>query len=95
MPLFCKHKDILGKPHEGVHKARLFRTDNFEGFARNDVVMTLIGALIIVIILSYYKEYDWMEFGKKFGIISTGLFILGFILHLLFCVKTPLTKPFL
>lgn len=95
MPLLCPYKDILGKPHEGVHKKRLFRTDNFEGFAFNDVIMTLLGALIIVIIMSYYNNYNWMVAGKKFALISSGLFILGFILHLLFCVKTPLTKPFL
>lgn len=46
-----------------------------------DVVMTLIGALII----SYLS-------GIKFIWTALGLFILGILLHRVFCVRTTLDK---
>ena len=46
-----------------------------------DVVMTLIGALII----SYLS-------GIKFIWTALGLFILGILLHRIFCVKTTIDK---
>ena len=36
-----KYKDILGKPRQGFHKARLF------GLARNDLIGTAVVALLI------------------------------------------------
>jgi hypothetical protein len=98
MTLFCKYKDILGKPQEGTHSARWFKTDNFEGLARNDIVMTILGALILTFIIMFVYQSKYgkkIGFGKTFGIASLGLFFLGFLMHLLFCVKTPLTKNLL
>jgi hypothetical protein len=46
-----------------------------------DVVMTLIGALII----SYLS-------GIKFIWTALGLFILGILLHRIFCVRTTIDK---
>jgi hypothetical protein len=51
------------------------------GVAIADVVMTLIGALI----LSYL--FNW-----PFLYTAVGLFILGIILHRLFCVRTTIDK---
>ena len=51
------------------------------GLARNDIIATLFGALAIT-----------MYFQKKFFLVSAALFLLGWVLHVLFCVKTPLTK---
>lgn len=44
MDIFKDHKDIFGKPEEGVHKHTLF------GLAIVDVVMTVIICIIIAII---------------------------------------------
>jgi hypothetical protein len=41
--IFCKYKDVLGKPYEGFHSTR------FLGLALGD----LLGALLIAILLSY------------------------------------------
>ena len=51
------------------------------GIAIADVIMTIIGALII----SYLS-------GWNFIYTLIGLFILGIILHRLFCVRTTIDK---
>ena len=53
----------------------------FMGVAIADVIMTLIGALLI----SYFTK-------KPFFIVAAILFILGIILHRLFCVRTTVDK---
>lgn len=49
--MFCKYRNILGVPKEGIHKYRLF------GFAIADVLMTIIGALVISFFtkITYWK----------------------------------------
>ncbi len=74
---FCKHKDALGKPGEGVHKYR------FMNIAVVDVLLTILLAKAI----QYYiiPKYDiWF--------ILIGCFISGIILHRVFCVKTTIDK---
>jgi hypothetical protein len=51
------------------------------GIAITDVIMTIIGALII----SYLSGWDFIY-------TLIGLFILGIILHRLFCVRTTIDK---
>ena len=51
------------------------------GIARADVVMTLIGAYII----AYYAR-------ASFAWTAAGLFLLGIILHRMFCVRTTIDK---
>jgi hypothetical protein len=53
----------------------------FLGVAIADVIMTLIGAAII----SYFSGYS-------FFYVAIVLFILGIILHRLFCVRTTIDK---
>jgi len=53
----------------------------FMGIAILDVIMTLIGAIII----SYFTD-------KSFLMVAAILFILGIILHRLFCVRTTIDK---
>jgi hypothetical protein len=53
----------------------------FMGVAIMDVIMTIIGATII----SFFIK-------KPFLIVMTVLFILGIILHRLFCVRTTIDK---
>ena len=51
------------------------------GVAIADVIMTLIGAVII----SYFVGYSFLY-------VAIFLFVLGIILHRLFCVRTTLDK---
>jgi hypothetical protein len=53
----------------------------FMGVAIADVIMTIIGALII----SFFIK-------KSFLLVLIVLFILGIILHRLFCVRTTIDK---
>jgi hypothetical protein len=51
------------------------------GVAVADVIMTLIGALILAYLFNWSFIYT-----------AVGLFILGIILHRLFCVRTTVDK---
>ena len=72
---FCKYKNILGIPGEGIHKYR------FLNMALADILLTLLTSIII----SYL-------FKLSFLITTISLFILGIILHRLFCVRTTIDK---
>jgi hypothetical protein len=75
----CPFKDILGKPGTGVHSVRIF------GLALFDILLTIIGAWFIRKRLypktPYYKVLFWF-------------FVLGELLHVLFCVKTTISNKF-
>lgn len=75
--MFCQYSDIFGKIKEGVHKYRLFN------LAIVDVIMTFIGAYFLQKI--FFKKYEYYQ-------VLLGLFILGIILHRLFCVRTTIDK---
>jgi hypothetical protein len=53
----------------------------FMGLAIVDIIMTLLGAALI----AYFTKYSFLT-------ISIILFILGIILHRLFCVRTTIDK---
>jgi len=74
--MFCKYKNILGKPGEGGHKYRIFN------IAIVDVLLSILGAFLIH---SFYPDYN-------FFIILLFVFALGIILHRLFCVRTTIDK---
>lgn len=69
--MFCKYSNILGKPEEGSHKTR------FLGFARNDILLTIILTIVIYLI-----------FKTNFLITLLITFIIGEVIHLMFCVNT-------
>jgi len=71
----CQYKNILGEPNKGFHKARLF------GFASNDVV----GTIMIAIIISYLYKYPFI-------VVLLILFLVAQILHWMFCVDTQFIK---
>lgn len=75
--MFCQYSDIFGKIKEGVHKYRLFN------LAIVDVVMTFIGAYFLQKV--FFKKYQYYQ-------VLLGLFILGIILHRIFCVRTTIDK---
>lgn len=75
--MFCQYSNIFGKIKEGVHKYRLF------DLAIADVIMTFIGAYFLQQV--FFKKYEYYQ-------VLLGLFILGIILHRIFCVKTTIDK---
>jgi hypothetical protein len=79
--MLCKYKDLLGKPNQGFHKHIL-------GIALFDVIGTLVISFII------YKLPLWSEKPTKkfFFIIFISVFLLGIILHRIFCVNTTVNK---
>lgn len=74
--MLCKYQNILGKVNKGVHSVRLFNV------AIMDVLMTIISAYLIYL---FHPNYN-------FFVILVCLFILGIVLHRLFCVRTTIDK---
>jgi hypothetical protein len=72
----CQYKDMFGKVGQGIHSYRIFN------IAIVDVLLTILGAFIIHLFLPKYNYF----------LILLLLFILGIILHRLFCVRTPIDK---
>lgn len=79
----CRYANLFGKPKEGVHKYRLF------GIAIVDLGLTLLIALILCFIFS--RKVCKERFNVFLFIsISLVLFLLGIIIHRLFCVNTAI-----
>ena len=74
--MFCAYKDLFGKVNTGHHSYRIFN------IAIVDVMSTILMAFIIHFFIPKYC----------FGIILLLLFILGIILHRIFCVRTTIDK---
>lgn len=74
--MFCKYKNILGVPKKGIHKYRIFN------MAFSDILLTILLAFVIYF---FYPKYN-------FFLILFILFIIGIILHRIFCVKTTIDK---
>ena len=74
---FCKYKDSLGKPNTGLHSYRIFN------IAIIDVILTIL----------FVKFIQYYIFEKQnFWILLIFTFILGIIIHRVFCVKTTIDK---
>ena len=74
--MLCKYKNIFGEVGKGVHSYRIF------DIAIVDVLLTIIAAIIINY---FYPKYS-------FSLILLILFILGIVMHQIFCVKTTIDK---
>ncbi len=74
----CKYKDIFGKPKEGVHSYRIF------DIAIVDLLLTLIGGYLI----HKYYAYKYISLSLTIFI----FFILGIVMHKLFCVNTTINS---
>lgn len=74
--MYCEYKDILGQVNKGIHSYRVCN------IAIMDVIFTFIGAFIIHLFIPKYNYF----------IILFVLFVLGIILHRIFCVKTTIDK---
>jgi len=76
--MLCDYKNIFGKVGEGIHSYRIF------DIAIVDLIFTIIAAYIIY---SYFPT-------NSYFLILTILFIIGIILHRIFCVRTTIDKLF-
>ena len=80
----CKYKNIFGEPKTGLHNYRIFNIAVF------DVLATLLVSVIIhqIIIVEWLKMYSII----KLWMVIVFMFVLGILLHQLFCVRTTVDK---
>jgi hypothetical protein len=71
----CPYANALGVPGEGVHAARIF------GLARNDLIMTVIAAIITAYTFNISFLYSF-----------TAWFVTGEVLHYAFGTNTAFLK---
>lgn len=76
MKILCPYRYIFGKPEEGIHSLRVYN------IAINDVIMSLIGAYLLCVSFPKVPKYYFF----------VGIFVLGIVLHRLFCVRTTIDK---
>jgi hypothetical protein len=74
--MFCKYKNLLGEVGKGVHAYRIFNV------AIVDVLLTFLGAFVIHLVVPQYSYFT----------ILLSLFVMGILLHRLFCVRTTIDK---
>lgn len=74
--MLCQYKNIFGKVGEGLHSYRIFNISFV------DVILTILSAFIIYLFIPKYN----------FFIILLFIFILGIVLHRIFCVRTTIDK---
>lgn len=74
--MLCEYKNLFGKVGEGVHSYRIFN------IAIVDVILTILAAFIIYFFIPRYR----------FIYILAFLFILGIVLHRIFCVRTTIDR---
>jgi len=74
--MLCQYKNLLGKVGEGVHSYRI------ANLAVVDILLTILLAFLIYLMFPMYG----------FGYILLAVFLLGIILHRIFCVKTTIDK---
>jgi len=74
--MLCQYKNLLGKVGEGVHSYRI------ANLAVVDILLTILLAFLIYLMFPMYG----------FGYSLLAVFLLGIILHRIFCVKTTIDK---
>ena len=75
--MFCQYKNIFGKVGEGAHSFRIF------DIAIVDVLLTILGAYVL-------QRFFFMN--CNFSLVLLLLFLIGIVLHRLFCVRTTIDK---
>jgi hypothetical protein len=76
MKVLCPYRDLFGKVGEGIHSYRI------ANIAIVDVILTILGAALLHLVFPSYR----------FITILIALFLLGIILHRLFCVRTTVDR---
>ena len=74
--MLCKYKDIFGPLRKGIHSYRIFN------IAIIDILLTILGAYLIN---NFFPKIN-------FYISLLILFIIGIILHRIFCVRTTIDQ---
>ena len=82
--LFPAHKNMFGEPGKGVHGKRIF------GLARADVMATIGAAILYTLIIK--RPPNNISFLTSTIKHTAILWFMGTVLHLLFCVETPITR---
>jgi len=77
----CKYKNIFGELNKGIHSIRLFNIAIF------DILSTIIGGILIQIFL-----LQICHIYIELIIILILLFVIGILMHRLFCVRTTIDK---
>jgi len=72
----CRYNKIFGETNKGLYSYRIY------DIAIIDVFLTF---LLAYVIHRYNKQYSFVK-------ISLILFVLGIVLHRMFCVKTTVDK---
>lgn len=72
----CKYKNLFGEVGKGVHSYKIFHISII------DVLLTILAAFVIHLFMPKYH----------FVYILLFLFLLGIILHRIFCVRTTIDK---
>jgi hypothetical protein len=77
----CAYSEIFGKPNIGVHSYRLF----------NIAIVDVIGTIMISYLIYWHLN---KKYPKKisFSLVLIMMFILGIIMHRIFCVRTTIDK---
>lgn len=75
--MFCEYKNLFGEVNKGVHSIRI----PYVNLALVDTLLTIIVSGIISVL-----------FDVNFWLVLLILFLLGIILHRLFCVNTTIDK---
>jgi hypothetical protein len=79
MSTVCPFRDLFGAPRTGAHSIRIPILD----IALVDTVLTFIAAWLLQRV--FFRETPYLT-------VLLILAILGEILHVVFCVKTPVTE---
>jgi len=75
---FCKYKNMLGKPNEGIRKRyRIFDIS----------IIDVIATIILALAIKFFLAHD-----VSFIAILISCFIAGILIHRMFCVKTKIDK---
>ncbi len=74
---FCKYRYMFGKPKEGAHNIRYLN-------------IAIIDVLASILLAKFIHYYFMKEYSLWFVLFLT--FILGIIMHRLFCVRTTMDK---
>ncbi len=78
----CAYSDIFGKPNQGVHSYRIF----------NIAIVDVVGTIAIAYLIYIYLKKKYPHKKISYNQILIILFILGIIMHRLFCVRTTIDK---
>ena len=78
---YCKYRDLLGKPNEGIHSYRIM------DIAIVDVILTFLLAKIL-----QNTSNNLLGLNHTYVVYLFGLFVLGIVLHRIFCVRTTIDK---